>query len=108
MIVGGGSKEGSMKRLIAALLILGGFALSGCVYEVHHDRAVTREVRTQNEDGTTTVTRTEVVSEPDYYPSTGVYVSPWWGWGFYPYYYYRPYPGFGYYHGYRPYYYHRR
>jgi hypothetical protein len=95
-----------MRRLIAAALILGGLALSGCVYEVHHNRAVTSEVRTQNEDGTTTVTRTEVVSEPAYYYEPGVYVSPWW-WSPYPYY-WGPSFGFHYYGGYHPYYHHHR
>ena len=77
--------------------------LSGCVYE-HHGRAVTTQTVTENPDGTTTVTKTEVVREPAYSPG---YVSPWWGWGYYPYY-YRPYPAFGYYYGYRPYYHHHR
>ena len=97
-----------MRRLIAVAMILGGLALSGCVYEVRHNRAVTTETRTQNPDGTSTVTRTEVVRE-EVEPDTSVYISPWywgWGWGCYPFYYYRPYPVFGHY-GYRPYYHHR-
>jgi len=75
-------------------------ALAGCVHE-YHGRAATTQTVTQNPDGTTTVTKTEVVREPVYEP---VYVSPWWGWGYHPYYY--PYPAFGHYYGYRPYYHH--
>jgi outer membrane murein-binding lipoprotein Lpp len=86
-------KERSMRRLIAVAVLLGGFALSGCVHEYHHNRSTTTVTQTQNADGTTTVTRTEVVREavpaPYYYPS-------YWGWYGYPYYGY-PYYGWGYY-----------
>jgi hypothetical protein len=101
----GGSKEDAMMRLFT-VLALGGLSLSGCVYEVHHDRTVATETRTQNSDGTTTVTRTEVVREAA--PSSTVYVAPgYWGWYGYPYG-YGPRPGFGFYYGGYPYRYHCR
>jgi len=72
--------------------------LSGCFYHVHHRAAVqVQETRTTAEDGTTTVTRTEVISEP-----APVYVDSWYypywsyGWGWWA-----PYPYYRYY-GFRP------
>lgn len=87
-------------------IFLGLFAvlLSGCVYHVHHRAPIqVQETRTTAEDGTTTVTRTEVIRETvPVYVETGYWpywTSCWGGWGPYPYYrYYGCRPSYGYRH----------